>query len=268
MRIFFLSFIASLQLAGAHAACSRPIRVPAAPLGQTIVIGEDPTIISGIYPELLKRYGKKMGCEFIFVKVPWVRAEILVKTGAADMFLLAMRVPERDIWGRFVPLVTSHWTLITLRNDPSPTTVEGLLALPNIRFNAINGFKYGTKHQNMLDRLMQKGEMEYVVDPATIVRKMVAGRVDYVFLPSYTFAGALERTGLKNYASRAHYSFLSDIPPTVAGAYFSPYLAKNDSEQLFSLLSKMRDDGAILLEMKRIFSADKLISIKPLPNER
>src|SRR5262249_38710618 len=101
---------AVLSLAG----CSCPIMVPASPLGQMMVIHKDTGHVGRVYPELLRELGKAAGCSFEFALVePRVRAERLVASGEMDLFVGAVRSPERDAWGRFVPLMAVEWKLVS-----------------------------------------------------------------------------------------------------------------------------------------------------------
>src|SRR5471030_1782283 len=126
-----------LVSASSQAACSRPILVPAPPLGKTVESSPHLNIVTGVYPELLREYGEKAGCQFKFLPMPWVRAEMAVQSGKADILLSAVQVPERDAWGRFIALVGADWKLVSLRGDTPPRSVDELLARPGVRVNAV-----------------------------------------------------------------------------------------------------------------------------------
>jgi polar amino acid transport system substrate-binding protein len=250
----------------AHAGCSRPIVVPASPLGKAIIIDERHDTVAGIYPALLREYGHKAGCEFIFPVVPRVRAEAMVRAGQADLLMGAMKVADRDRWGDFAPLMASEWMLISMRGDAPPRSVQELLARPNVTVNAVRSFNDGPAYVAMLAALDRKKELEYVKDPATIVRKMAAGRVDYTFMPSNTFAGALDELGLrKSLGPRVRYSRLAGIPPALAGMYLSRQLDPRDAAQVAALLDRMRADGAVVVRMRHFFTPEEMSSSTILP---
>lgn len=255
-----------LTLPQARAACSRPIVAPASPLGRAIVIDEATGQVTGIYPDLLRERGRKAGCEFVFPAVPRVRAEFMVRNGEADLLIGAMKVPERDAWGRFVPLIGSEWMLISLRNDAPPRSVAELLARPGLTFNAVRSFNDGPAYQAMLDALEKRHALEYVKDPDTIVRKMAAGRADYTFMPSTTFAGALEQMGLKEtLGPKVHYTRLAGIPPALGGIYLSAKIAPEDAVQVTAILDQLRLDGGVVARMRQLFTPEEMSSSYLLP---
>jgi polar amino acid transport system substrate-binding protein len=251
----------------AHAGCSRPIVVPASPLGKAIiVVDERHQTVAGIYPELLREYGKKAGCEFVFPVVPRVRAEAMVRAGQADLLMGAMKVADRDHWGDFAPLMASEWMLVSMRGDAPPRSVQELLARPNIMVNVVRSFNYGPDYLAMLAALEGKKELEYVKDPATVVRKMAAGRVDYTFMPSNTFAGALDELGLKkSLGPKVRYSRLAGMRTALAGMYLSRQLDPRDAAQVAALLDRMRADGAVVVHMRQFFTPEEMSSSTILP---
>src|SRR5471032_2160444 len=84
-----------------RAGCTRAIVAPASALGKMVVIDKDSGAVSGIYPELLREQGRKTGCAFEFPVVPRVRAEMMLRTGQADLLLAATPVAERGQWGEY-----------------------------------------------------------------------------------------------------------------------------------------------------------------------
>lgn len=260
---FALAALLGCGVAAAH--CSRPIVVPVSTLGKTVTVDTKTGSVSGVYPELLRAYGKEAGCSFVFDPVPWARAEIMVRTGEGDLLASSMKVPEREAWGKFVPLVGSEWMLISLRSDAPPRTVAELLARRGARVNVVRSFKYGAVYQHMLDTLDRQGRLEYVTDPATVVRKLAAGRADYTFLPSFTFASVMKVAGLPpEVAARARYTRLEDMPKGVSGVYLSPALSPRDAAELTLMFEKIRVNNEVGKHLREGLNAAEASSIYPL----
>lgn len=260
-----VSIVALLASGMAAAHCSRPIIVPVATLGKTVTVDPKSGAVSGVYPELLRSYGKEAGCSFVFDPVPWARAEIMVRTGEGDLLASSMKVPEREAWGRFVPLVGSEWMLISLRTDAPPRSVAQLLARRGTRVNVVRSFKYNAVYQRMLDELERQGRLEYVTDPATVVRKLAAGRADYTFLPSFTFASVLKTAGVPaDVAARARYTRLEDMPKGTSGVYLSPALPARDAAELIQMFEKIRVNNEVGKRLREGLSAAEASSIYPL----
>src|SRR5471032_3675227 len=175
-RNMALSLLLALPLA-AGAACSRTMVVPVFPLGKLMGVSNTDGLALGIYPELLRKNAASSGCTFSFIAAQHARAELMLSTGAADILLGAIKDEQRDQWGNFVPMLDTEWMLITNRGDAPPRTVQALLERSDIRLNVVRGYKYGAAYQKMLAELDKLGRVEYVKDPVTVVRKMLAGRI-------------------------------------------------------------------------------------------
>jgi len=257
--------LAAALAPAARAGCSRPIVAPASALGQMIVVGKDGAV-SGIYPELLREQGRKAGCRFAFPVVPRARAEMMLRTGQADLLLGATAGPERLRWGDYIPMVGTEWRLVSKAGATPPSSAAALTALSGIRFNAVRGFNYGTDYQAMLAALDRKGELELVADAQTVAAKMLAGRADYSYMPSHTFAVALASLGL-DAGRRAlfQYTRLADIPPSTSGVYLSKQLAPADARQVAAILLALRADDSLLARARAVYTPEEMSSLFPLP---
>jgi polar amino acid transport system substrate-binding protein len=259
-----LSMLLVLPLT-AGAACSRTMIVPIFPLGKLMGVNDADGLASGIYPELLQKNAASIGCHFSFIAAPHARAELMLSTGAADILLGAIKDDNRDRWGRFIPMLDTEWMLITDRSGEPPRTVQALLERSDIRLNVVRGYKYGPAYQHMLTELEKLGRVEYVKDPVTVVRKMLAGRADYTFMATTTFAGALADLGLKQgYGPKVRYSHIRDLPATVNGVYLSKRLPASDQQQIVALLNQIRDHNELLLGLRKFFAPGDMQSLRPL----
>lgn len=266
-RIAFLT-VSALWPALAGAACSRPIVVPATTLGRLMVV-EAGAAVSGIFPDLLRERGDKAGCKFVFPAVPRARAEFMVRSGEADLLLPSVKVAQRDGWGRFVPMVSAEWALVSRAGAAPPASVEQLLERPGIKFNAIRGFNYGAAYLAMLARLDKQGKLEYVNDPLTVARKMQAGRADYTYMSALTFASALEQLdGAAEFRRKVRYTRLAGLPASVTGVYIARTTPAADAAQIEAILVGIRQDGELLNRLRAFFSPEELAGISALPEPR
>jgi polar amino acid transport system substrate-binding protein len=246
-------------MAVAAAACSRPIVVPASPLGRMIEVDPVRGTAWGIYPDLLRAYGARAGCVLVFPVMPRARAEVLLRNGEADLLLGAVKVSERDAWGEFMPMLNSEWVLISRGGGAAPRSVQALLDQRHIMFNAVRGFNAGPAYLDLLAGLERRGALEYVNDAQTIVRKMAAGRVDYTVMPSHTFAGALGEVAPQP-ALTVRYSRLEGLPPAVIGVYLAKTLAPADAAALRALLLQIRAADGLMIGLRRYFTPDEMAS--------
>lgn len=269
MKLAAVLAVASVLLSQAAAAgCSRPIVVPASSLGRMMTVNVASGEVGGVYPELLRERGRKAGCEFVFPVVPRARAEAMLRHGEGDLMVGAVQVPERDLWGRYVPMIGTEWMLISTDPEP-PRSTDELLARPGIRLNVVRSYNYGPAYLALLARLDKQGKLEYVKDPQTIARKMDIGRADYAFMPSNTFAGTLDEMGLRaTLGARVHYTRLAGIPPSTSGVYISGQTPPADAAQLALLLEQLSKDGELLARTRKFFTPAEMSSSFPLPRAR
>jgi len=250
----------------AQAKCSRPIVVPVSQIGKVVIINSATDEVSGVYHELLRERGSAIGCKFLFPIMPRVRAEAAVRDGTGDMLVASPKSPQRDAWGDYVPMIGSEWVLISMRSDPPPASVEELLARPGIRLNEVRSYNFGPAYMAMMRNLERLDKVEYVPDPQTIVRKMAAGRVDYAYMPSNTFVGALDELGLRATLGRKiHYSHLSGIPISTSGVYVSRRLLAGDAAQVNALLEQLSRENAVFARTRKYFTVAEMMSTFELP---
>lgn len=254
--------------APSFAGCSRPILVPASPLGQMMIVHSDTGRVEGVYPELLRDIGKAVGCTFEFrIVEPRVRAEMLVASGEMDVFVGAVRNPERDVWGRFVPLMEVEWKLVSHSpSRPPPATVGELLAMNGIVFDAVRGYNYGAAYRDLLNALDERHALDLVADPQTVVRKMQMGRADFSLMPPGTLDGALDAAEASiEFRKRVRLSHLAGLPHGVTGVYLSGSLKAEDAALLRQVLTQAARDGALLTRVHQALPAADAASYGALP---
>jgi polar amino acid transport system substrate-binding protein len=264
VSILVLGFFLSSR---ANAGCSRPVIVPAASLGILMKVNEKSGEVSGIYPDILREMGKKVGCEFHFPIVPRARAEIMVAQGTGDLLVGSVKVPERDAWaGGYVPMYGTEWMLISSRNDHPPKSVEELVSRPKIKLHVVRGYNYGPAYLEMIAQLQKLDKLVYMKDPESIARKMEFGRVDYTYMPSHTFAGALLGLGIKDaFGGKVHYMHLAGLPTSVSGVYYSKKIAGEDVALIKNLLIEMQQKGELLTRLRKLLNEQEMKSTFPLP---
>ncbi len=269
-RLFFepILILGFLLSRTANAGCSRPVIVPSSSLGAVMKVSEKTGEVSGVYPEVLREMGKKVGCEFQFPIVPRARAEIMVAQGSGDLLVGSVKVPERDAWaGGYVPMYGTEWMLISSRTDEPPKTVEELIARPKIKLHVVRGYNYGPAYLEMLARMQKLDKLVYMKDPESIARKMEFGRVDYAYMPSNTFAGALlgMEMGMKEkLGPKVRYTQLAGLPTSVIGVYYSKKIAAEDAALIKNILIEIQQKGEILTRLRKLLSDEEMKSTLPL----
>lgn len=257
-----LALIASLP---AWADCSRDIVVPMSPIGASVIVNGG--AISGIYPELLRSLGAKIGCNFIFTSVPRARLEAMFETGKADLLIPASGTPRRDQHGLFVPLLGNRPMLISVQSNRAPVTgVQDLIDRRDMRIALVRGFDYGETYQAMAKELLKQGRLFYEVDSLSVARLMQGGFVDATVMGPTILAGTVQNDPrVQGLADKLRLEALPEMPWGWSGAYISKTSLKPaDQAILREMLEKMARSGALMEAFQRAHRPELLsTSLRP-----
>ena len=270
MRLRFLAFLpyyllCCAMMGGAYAGCSRPIIVPASPAGKFVITQAQTQTVSGVYPDLLRSSGKKIGCEFDFVIVPRARFNFMLEKGTGHLFIPESQTPERDLLGEFVPLFYSTPVIISARPDLKIRSIADLKRYPELRVNVVRGYDWGVSYRNAVQQLRDLGMVEEVVDAAIIVKKMDAGRADITIMSAHILYGNVLSLGLEeSLGKRLRYIRSPDFEPIPSGVYLSNSLEKDDRILLKAMLTSWLNSKSLWAALFAALPADGLMSLTPL----
>lgn len=249
----------------AAAACSRDIVVPVAPIGASVVIKGDS--VSGIYPELLRSLGARIGCNFLFPVVPRARLEAMFETGKADLLIPASSTPRRDRHGSFVPLIGSRAVLISVNNTRPPVrNAQELIDRHELRVALVRGFDYGDAYQALVQELGRQGRLFFEVDTVSVARLLQGGHIDATIMAPTILTGAVQGDPrVEGLAERLRLEALPELPWGYSGGYLSrTALTPADSELLRGLLERAARSGVVFEHFQRYYPAEILSSgIRP-----
>lgn len=265
-QLIRLAWAAGLMLAAqaAHAACARAIAVPVSANGASIII--DGEQVSGIYPNLLRTLGPRIGCNFAFGVVPRARQVAMFKAGTADILVPASRTPERDQLGTFVPMVQHRAMLLSAHSGRAPiTSLADLLARRELRVAVVRGFDYGPHYTALVAELQKQGRLYTEVDVVAIARLLHAGSVDVTIMGPTLLAGAIRREPrVQGLQERLKAEAIPELPWSQSGAYISNALRPEDQALLREALDQAGKSNLVLAGYRRHFRADALSdSVRP-----
>lgn len=235
------------------AQCSRPIVVPAAPTGFSFQVAGDQ--VTGIYPEWLSAWGKRIGCSFEFPVVPRARADMMVlDTAQADLLIPASQNAQRDAKALFIHLYSLTPSLVVhaSRSAEAPKDVRTLVERSSWRAAMVRRYSFGDEFDALVRKLDAAGRVDFVNDLETIERMLRAGRVEFTILPAtLMYASLLDGKPMSN-AAEFQYQELVGLPSVRSGAYLSTRtLTPRDAELLREGLARGARDGSL----KRAFEA-------------
>jgi polar amino acid transport system substrate-binding protein len=251
------------SLAGAQ--CSRDIQVPVSAIGASVVING--ASIGGIYPDLLRSMGAKLGCNFIFTAVPRARLEAMFEAGKADMLIPASSTPRRDQHGLFIPLMGNRPLLISLQSARAPVnTIQELIERRELRVALVRGYDYGVSYQALAKELSSQGRLFYEVDALSVARLMQSGFIDATIMSPTILAGVAQNDArVYGLADRLRLEALPELPWGMSGVYLSrKSLTAEDQATLRELLEKAGRSGTLMEGFQRHHRQELLsLSIRP-----
>ena len=220
--------------AAADPACPRPLTVAISPLGRDMEIGQDGSV-SGTTVEILKKVEQRTGCPLEFREMPRIRAWHLYVHDEIDIVPSAIRTPERDEIGFFVPWICDLLALVTLKEQNIHIrSVADLIQSPII-VDVVRGFDFGPDYQRLLSDEVQAGHIRFAADVEQAVAKLAHGRTQGLLATVDTIIDPARKYGIED---RLDIVFLDGIPPVVSGIYLRKSAGNAaEREALLSALS-------------------------------
>ncbi|MFZ4877798.1 substrate-binding periplasmic protein [Janthinobacterium sp. Mn2066] len=245
--------------------CSRDIQVPVSAVSPNVVVNG--ASISGIYPDLLRALGAKMGCNFVFTAVPRARQEAMFELGKADLLIPATSTQRRDQQGLFVPLMGNRPLLISLQGSRAPVNnMQELIDRRELRVALVRGYDYGASYQALARELSSQGRLFYEVDALSVARLMQSGFIDATIMSPTILSGVAQNDArVYGLADRLRLEALPELPWGMSGAYLSrKTLTPEDQATLRELLEKVGRSGALLDALQRNHRPELLsASVRP-----
>jgi polar amino acid transport system substrate-binding protein len=238
MRTLCPLALAFLLLVGpARADCSRPIQVPVAEIGLSVIVhGQE---VSGIYRDILDDVSKHLNCQFLYKPVPRARLEAMFQAGTADLLLPAPRTEQRDRHGVFVPLIQARAAVISMEGKlPRVLSLADLKKLP-LRVAVVRGFDYGKDYERFLADMQGTERLFVEVNPVAVARLLQAGIADVTIMTPTVLAGAiLGDSRVSGMIERLHIDPVDELGWVESGVYVSKTsLSEADRRALLGALS-------------------------------
>lgn len=197
--------------------CGKPLSIASSSVGRSMVVGKNGAL-SGTVKDFMDKVSVDTGCTFDYKQVPRARAWMLLSTRAIDLLPAAVQSTDRDQIARFVPTHRVTPQLLTL--DAKLPAIRDSNALLNarLRVGVVRGYQYGQQYQHIKAQLAQRGLLDEVANPETIIKMLQAGRIQATILPLTALADAAENMGVGKDLRAAS---LAELPQVRAGIYFS-----------------------------------------------
>lgn len=248
----------ALAFAQGAAACSRELQVGISELGYGAYQQGGQWL--GIVPDLVAELAQRSGCKLKLVSRPRARVLLEFEQGQLDMVTSALRTPDRDRVGNFLPYAYTEQDLLVM-GEPVPRTLDDLRRLPDARLGLVRGVRLGPRLNDLIDNMVLSRQAEYSPDFENLAAKMNAGRLKAALIPSVIHA-KLRNDGLL--PTQIAIVNLAESVPEPIGFYVSrANVSEEDLQLLARHLEMMRRDGRVVaaylrhvgeVETKRLFS--------------
>lgn len=260
MRPWLCAWLLALPLAAA-AECSRPLIVPVAPMGRSLVTqGEQ---VSGAYASMMRDWGDRHGCSFRLKPVPRARAEQMFQRGESDLLMPATRTPQRDAIAVFVPLHLSRPVLVHLQREgfQAPTSLPALRD-SGLRLALVRGYDYGPGYLALLESLQQQRRVVLERDPVGVLRALQSGLADATLLnATHVYGLADQDARLRGLDERLRATPVEGLDWSESGLYLSTRSLKpNDRLRLQTLFDQAVSSGAVWQSLSTHYPPELLAS--------
>jgi len=263
-NLLFVFFI--LHFSSANAACSRIINVPVAPTGNSVIVKDNE--VSGVFPEMLKGIGSKVGCQFNFHIVPRNRLSIMfMQTNEADLFLPSTQTKERDQMGLFMPFLKMRLALFTLQDKKiDRINVQQILAKKDWIAITVRGYSIGEEYVNLFKQLEKEKRLTYANDVLMLSRMLKAGRADFaILLPSLFFSSFEDDKSDVTLRNAFSFVYLEGMSPISSGVYISKKsLNQHDQRALRSMFASI--DKVTLKHYYKTYSSPEIFDLYQFDN--
>jgi polar amino acid transport system substrate-binding protein len=257
LRALAAALVPALCALPVQAGCSRPITVPLAPVGISVIVKDDQ--LSGIYPTLLRKLGARTGCQLKMTAVPQARLEAMFEMGTADLMLPAMGTAHRDRFGEFVPLVGARAMLLSVdAGRPAVADLKALLLRRELRVAVVRGNDYGEAYRAALAELERQGRLFYETDPLRVARLLDKGMADVTILTPMSLAYEMKADPrVRHLLQRLRIEEMPELPWGYSGAYLSTRsLSPQDRRYLAVQLREDFKTDAVWAEYRRYYPAN------------
>lgn len=257
--LFASALLATTLTVPAHAACSRPISVPAAASGHSVAVKGNQ--VGGMFPEMLALIGARTGCTFHWSIVPRERLESMFASGRADLLVAATQVDRRDRHGIFVPMFETRPMLIAVAGLANPVrSLDDLLARRELRVVLVRGFDYGPAYRDIVAKLQAQGRVYMRPDPQSAARMLADSMADVTIMPSGVFiVGTREDPRTEALAGKLRAEPIPELPWVKSGLYLSrTSLSPADRKTLVQAIEASVRSGLWWQAMRRYYPGDIL----------
>jgi len=198
----------------------------------------------GAAVDIVAELGKRTGCRFNVEWYPRGRMFVQLSNGQLDLAMSALRSPERDRAGSWIPYSYTQFELLLTSQGGGPFgSLEEFVDHSKGRLNVTRGITYPPAASAQLERLEKQGRLEYVNDYDIVFRKIKAGRADGTLAPPVIHLLHQRRLGIVGLLRAMS---IAEWPRSLTGVYISHATVSGSVRAgLTSAFNEMVSDGTV-----------------------
>lgn len=233
--------LAAAQAAAPAGACP-PAGVGVSDIGYSSY--RDGDAIRGINIDMLEQMAQRSGCKLTPRWYPRSRMYAEFLSGRLEMTGAALRTPERDRQGIWLPYTFTQFELLLVNKEARAfRSLAEFVERSSARLNISRGMYYPPDTQAQLDRLQKLGRLEYVNDFSVVFRKIKAGRAEGTLAPASIHLLSQRQFGM---LGRMTGAIMTDMPRVMVGLYVSKNVAPAVRQRYADALRSIVADGTLL----------------------
>ncbi|MEF2145840.1 MAG: transporter substrate-binding domain-containing protein [Desulfovibrionaceae bacterium] len=212
---------------------------------------EDKDGIGGIDRALLDEAGRRMGVEFVLIRMPWARCLLSLKQGIADGMTGLALTPQREKYIAYskMPYYSCAPAFYIRKDWPMP---------PILRYEDLYGLTIGyTRDSAYFEPFDSDLELNKIaaIQEEQLIEMVLKGRWDVFIGTDCRVQYDLARLGLENKIAQAPYRPATHIDLYVGFSRKSPFMER--LSEFNALLDDLVRSGAIRTMAAQYFKADK-----------
>ncbi|NYE62729.1 polar amino acid transport system substrate-binding protein [Duganella sp. 1224] len=229
-----------------------PARVGVSDLGYSSYL--DGTVMRGSNIDMLTEIQKRSGCPLAIRWYPRSRLYAMFFNRSLEMTGASLRSEERDRYGTWLPYTYTRFELVLMGKDAASfRSLEDFVDRGTARLNITRGVFYSAATQRQLDRLEQRGRLEYVSDFGVVFRKIKAGRAEGTLAPATIHLLNQRQFGLYGKMSATP---VAESPRMMVGLYVSNQVPPHVLQRYADALRSIVADGTMETFYERYLGAE------------
>ena len=204
---------------------------------------------AGLDLEIVRAALEEAGCKVDFMRIAWQRLMASIEYGSMDAAMGASKSPEREKYAYFsTPYRNESYAFFVRKNDKNKHKITKLddLVEKNLMFGIVTGYFYGEQFNEAMKNPKFKKLAEEVKDDKSNINKLHYGRIQGLFMDSYSGISQLENMNLSNEIVNSSFAIISGpIHAMFSKKSISPDIVKKFDDGLQKLKNSGRLDQII-----------------------